>query len=77
MSYQQYAPYPVGPGQGADPYGGSYGGYGADPGYVSYGGGPAYGSSDEIRTIFITGFPEDIKERELINMCRFLPDFEV
>lgn len=29
----------------------------------------------EIRTIFITGFPADVKERELNNMCRFLPGY--
>lgn len=37
----------------------------------------AYGAPDEIRTIFITGFPEDVKERELNNMLRFLPGYQV
>lgn len=32
---------------------------------------------DEVRTLFITGFPEDVKERELNNMLRFLPAYEV
>ena len=39
-------------------------------------GAPAY-NRDELRTIFVTGFPPDMKERELTNMCRFLPGFEV
>ena len=33
--------------------------------------------ADEVRTVFITGFPEDVKERELNNMLRFLPGYEV
>lgn len=28
------------------------------------------------RTVFITGFPNDIKERELNNMLRFMPGYE-
>lgn len=39
-------------------------------------GAPAY-NRDELRTIFVTGFPPDMKERELTNMCRFLPGYEV
>jgi hypothetical protein len=37
----------------------------------------AYGppTRDEVRTIFITGFPCDIKERELNNLMRFLPGY--
>jgi len=31
----------------------------------------------EVRTVFITGFPDDVKERELNNMLRFLPGYEV
>ncbi|KAE9584483.1 putative RNA recognition motif domain-containing protein [Lupinus albus] len=31
---------------------------------------------DEVRTIFITGLPEDVKERELMNLMRWLPGFE-
>ena len=27
--------------------------------------------------MFITGFPDDIKERELNNLLRFLPGYEV
>jgi hypothetical protein len=51
---------------------------GADPYAYSYGGGYAPASHpDEIRTLFITGFPPDVKERELNNMLRFLPGYEV
>ena len=32
---------------------------------------------EERRTIFVTGFPPDVKERELNNMLRFLPAYEV
>jgi hypothetical protein len=32
---------------------------------------------DEIRTIFVTGFPMDVRERELTNMCRFMQGYEV
>lgn len=48
------------------------------PPQASYMPPPAYarsGAPDEIRTIFITGFPQDIKERELNNLCRFLPGY--
>jgi hypothetical protein len=31
---------------------------------------------DEVRTIYITGFPADVKERELNNLLRFLPGYE-
>lgn len=27
--------------------------------------------------MFISGFPEDVRERELNNMLRFLPGYEV
>lgn len=30
----------------------------------------------QVRTIFITGLPEDVKERELQNLLRWLPGFE-
>ncbi|KAK8914134.1 hypothetical protein KSP39_PZI023960 [Platanthera zijinensis] len=33
-------------------------------------------SADEVRTIFITGLPGDVKERELHNLLRWLPGFE-
>ncbi|KAL6781040.1 hypothetical protein ACKKBG_A09530 [Auxenochlorella protothecoides x Auxenochlorella symbiontica] len=33
-------------------------------------------TSGELRTVFITGFPPDIKERELPNLLRFLPGYE-
>ncbi|QHO38727.1 RNA-binding protein with multiple splicing [Arachis hypogaea] len=32
--------------------------------------------TEEVRTIFITGLPEDVKERELLNLMRWLPGFE-
>lgn len=32
---------------------------------------------NEVRTIFISGFPDDVKERELNNLLRFLPGYEV
>lgn len=31
---------------------------------------------DELRTVFITGFPQDVKERELNNLLRFIPGYE-
>lgn len=31
---------------------------------------------DEVRTIFISGLPVDVKERELQNLLRWLPGFE-
>ncbi|XP_043709293.1 cell wall integrity protein scw1 [Telopea speciosissima] len=33
-------------------------------------------TTDEVRTIFISGLPEDVKERELQNLLRWLPGFE-
>ncbi|GAV83076.1 RRM_1 domain-containing protein [Cephalotus follicularis] len=33
-------------------------------------------SHDEVRTIFITGLPEDVRERELQNLLRWLPGYE-
>ncbi|KAG2720841.1 hypothetical protein I3760_02G052800 [Carya illinoinensis] len=36
----------------------------------------ARSASDEVRTIFITGLPEDVKERELLNLLRWLPGYE-
>lgn len=30
----------------------------------------------QVRTIFITGLPEDVKERELQNLLRWLPGYE-
>ncbi|XP_050894449.1 cell wall integrity protein scw1 isoform X2 [Lathyrus oleraceus] len=33
-------------------------------------------SPEEVRTIFITGLPEDVKEREIQNLLRWLPGFE-
>ncbi|XP_058067880.1 uncharacterized protein LOC131217126 [Magnolia sinica] len=32
--------------------------------------------TDEVRTIFISGLPEDVKERELLNLLRWLPGYE-
>ena len=36
-----------------------------------------FSNRDELRTIFVTGFPQDVRERELMNLCRFMPGFEV
>lgn len=33
-------------------------------------------SISKIRTVFITGLPGDVKERELHNLLRWLPGFE-
>ncbi|PKA52860.1 hypothetical protein AXF42_Ash001841 [Apostasia shenzhenica] len=33
-------------------------------------------AADEVRTIFISGLPGDVKERELHNLLRWLPGFE-
>ncbi|KAK6911116.1 RNA recognition motif domain [Dillenia turbinata] len=33
-------------------------------------------STDEVRTIFISGLPEDVKERELQNLLRWFPGYE-
>lgn len=33
-------------------------------------------ANDEVRTIFITGLPEDVKEREIQNLLRWLPGYE-
>ncbi|KAH0880003.1 hypothetical protein HID58_067397, partial [Brassica napus] len=30
----------------------------------------------QLRTIFITGLPDDVKERELLNLLRWLPGYE-
>lgn len=67
MAYPGYEGYAAAP----DPYA-SYPGYAPAPVYGHAG----YGApTEELRTVFITGFPNDIKERELENMLRFLPGF--
>ncbi|XP_008782084.1 cell wall integrity protein scw1 [Phoenix dactylifera] len=33
-------------------------------------------AADEVRTIFISGLPADVKERELHNLLRWLPGFD-
>lgn len=59
-------------------------GHGPQSGYQ--GGAPRSGPQDyfrggagaeEIQTVFISGFPSDTKERELVNLLRFLPGYEV
>lgn len=30
----------------------------------------------QLRTIFIAGLPDDVKERELLNLLRWLPGYE-
>jgi hypothetical protein len=37
---------------------------------------PGMHGGEEPRTVFITGFPPDVKERELNNMLRFVPGYE-
>lgn len=37
---------------------------------------PMIGVGEEVRTIFISGLPEDVKERELANLMRWLPGYE-
>ncbi|CAK9146060.1 unnamed protein product [Ilex paraguariensis] len=37
---------------------------------------PMPSPTDEVRTIFISGLPEDVKERELQNLLRWLPGYE-
>lgn len=34
------------------------------------------GASEDIRTVFISGLPHDVKERELHNLLRFMPGYE-
>ena len=33
--------------------------------------------ADDVRTIYVNGLPVDLKEREFVNLLRFLPGFEV
>ena len=44
--------------------------YAPAPGYATYA--PPYSNPDEVRTVFVTGFPPDVKERELNNLLRFV-----
>lgn len=37
---------------------------------------PVANPADEIRTVFVSGFPHDVKERELHNLLRFMPGYE-
>lgn len=37
---------------------------------------PNYPLTEEVRTVFISGLPEDVKERELQNLLRWLPGYE-
>jgi len=74
---------------GSDPavaaYAAAYGGHqqhaplgGAPP--AAYGApaasGPGAPYGEEIRTVYLSGFPGDVKERELNNLLRFLPGYE-
>eukprot|EP00195_Chlamydomonas_chlamydogama_P000826 CAMPEP_0202920456 /NCGR_PEP_ID=MMETSP1392-20130828/76866_1 /ASSEMBLY_ACC=CAM_ASM_000868 /TAXON_ID=225041 /ORGANISM="Chlamydomonas chlamydogama, Strain SAG 11-48b" /LENGTH=392 /DNA_ID=CAMNT_0049613953 /DNA_START=522 /DNA_END=1700 /DNA_ORIENTATION=- len=34
------------------------------------------GDHQAVRTVFVTGFPQDVRERELHNLLRFLPGYE-
>jgi hypothetical protein len=69
----------------ADPYaaaafaqGAAYAAANAPGGYVGIPTGlvAAPGSDSDIRTVFISGFPLDVRERELHNMLRMMPGFE-
>lgn len=45
--------------------------------YQSPAGAGALGAAaDDIRTVFISGLPHDVKERELHNLLRFMPGYE-
>lgn len=55
-------------------YGYSHVPEGSHPGTYRYPTAPP--GNDEPRTIFISGFPADCKERELNNLMRFLPGYE-
>lgn len=74
MAYRGYESYAMGAyGMPAAPYGFPAAAPLAVPPYAAPMGG--YGT-DELRTVFITGFPNDIKERELNNLLRFIPGYE-
>lgn len=68
----------------ADPYGAAlFGAPAAAPAaYMYAASSPAapamsgLGPGDEIRTVFVSGFPNDVKERELHNLLRFMPGYE-
>mmetsp|Transcript_15355 Transcript_15355/g.42921 ORF Transcript_15355/g.42921 Transcript_15355/m.42921 type:complete len:326 (+) Transcript_15355:234-1211(+) len=59
---------------GYPPAGSAYPGYSAHPAQAGAAAPSPYG--EEIRTVFISGFPADVKERELNNLLRFLPGYE-
>lgn len=79
-----------GPPHGYAPPGpGAYGGYPPQQMYGPPHGGPQpqgqghnpspwpAGNPDDLRTLFVSGFPVDVKERELNNLLRFMPGYEV
>eukprot|EP01018_Ginkgo_biloba_P039805 Gb_23044 [translate_table: standard] len=37
---------------------------------------PPHNPIEEVRTIFVLGFPRDVKERELQNLLRWWPGYE-
>lgn len=74
MAYRGYESYMGAYGMPAAPYGFPAAAPLAVPPYQAPMGG--YGGADELRTVFITGFPNDIKERELNNLLRFIPGYE-
>lgn len=37
---------------------------------------PPYGSYDAVRTLFVAGFPDDVKAREIYNWFRKFPGYE-
>lgn len=52
-------------------------GYGQGPPVAAAATAPSISAgSDDIRTLFVTGFPNNVRERELNNLMRFLPGYE-
>lgn len=68
-AYQPAAQWGAPPAGYAPPYGAPPAGYYGAPA-------PYQPHPDELRTLFLTGFPADVKERELNNLLRFLPGYE-
>jgi hypothetical protein len=43
---------------------------------LGYGSNGMAGGREDVRTIFVSGLPHDIRERELHNLLRFMPGYE-
>ncbi|KAF8061951.1 HDAC1 [Scenedesmus sp. PABB004] len=72
-SYLYHASPPGAGGGGGAPGPGLAPGGGGAPSAAGLGGG---GPGDNLRTLFVSGFPPDVKERELHNLLRFMPGYE-